>query len=404
MSTETSTSRTKEPAPPSIDELMARAASLRPAIAERAEATERERRVSGDTIKLLADQGLLSMSKPARFGGCEYGPSAMVRLGYELGQACGSTAWCAALSNCNALFVSYWDIQAQQDVWGEAQDNLVAAPLAPTGKCERVDGGFRVWGSWPYASNCENSQWTVLSAIIPDDGTGPSGPAWFLTPMSTVRVDQDTWRMAGLQGTGSKTLRAEEPVFVPAHRMVRISDVIALTTPGTRLEDNPLAQFGWSTFGAAALIAPLLGMARGALDWFVDNMRSKIRPGATTSAAHNLFVQERAGRAEVMLDAALGLVLRDLEEAEAIVFAGGSLDESLRIRIRRDCGFAARQAVEVVNSLFEAAGASSADLARPIQRFWRDVNAGANHVSLDERAIMAMVGQKLFGLAPVGQY
>lgn len=389
---------------PALDELVSRAAALRPVLAERAAATERNRRVSSETTRLLADNGLLTMCQPARFGGFEYGPSAMLRVGYELGQACGSTAWCAALANCNAWFGSYWSLQAQDDVWGERPENLLAAPLAPVGKCAPVVGGYHVWGRWPFASNCENSDWSVISAVIPEHDGRPSGPGWFLTPMSTLQIDQDTWHMAGLQGSGSKTIYADEPIFVPAHRMVRISDVIGLTTPGAAIEGNVLAHFGWSTFGATALVAPLLGMARGALDWFIDNMRTKMRPGASTNAAESPFTQVRAGRSAVAIDAALNLLLSDLQEAEALVFAGGALDAAQRIRIRRDFGFATRTAVEVVNELFEGAGASSAELSKPIQRFWRDVNGGARHVSLDEQAIMAMAGQQLFGLTPTGAY
>lgn len=388
---------------PSLDALAERAADLRPTLTARARETETNRRVSSETIELLAANDLLAMCKPARFGGYEYGPSAMVRIGYELGQACGSTAWCATLANSNAWFGSYWPLQAQQEMWGgEQPDALLAAPLAPTGKCEPVDGGYRVWGRWPFASNCENSDWTIISAMVPESSDGPSGPGWFLTPMSTVQVDQDTWRMAGMQGTGSKTLYADEPVFIPTHRLVRLRDVLGLTTPGTQIEGNTLARFGWSTFGAAALVGPLLGMARGALDWFVENMRSKVRPGATSGAADNPFVQYRAGRASVALDATLCLLLRDLEDAEAVVFAGNELDDRQRIRVRRNFGYATQQAVEIVNSLYGAAGASAGELDRPIQRFWRDVNSAAGHVSLDETAIMSMAGQSMFGLTPTG--
>lgn len=389
---------------PSLDELAARAAALRPLLAEKARETEARRRVSAEVIRLLAENGLLSMCQPARFGGYQYGPSAMVRIGYELGQACGSTAWCAVLANCNAWFGSYWPLQAQEEVWAERPGNLIAAPLAPTGQCEAADGGYQLSGRWPFASNCENSHWSVISAIVPEHDGVPSGPAWFLTPMETLQVDQDTWHVAGLQGTGSKTLYADEPVFVPAHRMVRLSDVIALTTPGTEIEGNVLARFGWSTFGATALVAPLLGLARGALDWFTASMGSKVRPGAPATAANSPFVQARAGRAAAGIDAALTLLLTDLAAAEALVFAGGTLDVAQRVRIRRDIGFATRQAVDAVNDLYEGAGASSSALDQPIQRFWRDANAGARHVSLDDQSIMATVGQQLFGIAPTGAH
>lgn len=387
---------------PSLDELMGRAAELRPEIAERARQTEQDRRVSADIIAKLRDAELLDMCKPARWGGFEYGPTAMVRLGFEIGQACGSTAWCAGLSNCNSWFGSYWSAEAQEDMWGTDPRVLLAAPLAPTGTCEVTDGGYLLSGQWPYASNCENAEWTILSAVIPPHDDAPPGPAWFVAPMSELEIDQDSWFVSGLQGTGSKTLVAKTPIFVPAHRMVRISDVVALTTPGASIPGNVMARFGWSTFGAAALVAPLLGMAQGAIDWSVVNLKNKRRPGSTTTADQNPFLQERIGRASASLDAAKSLLLDDLARAESTVFDGERLSDEERIRIRRDFGFVSRTCVEIVDSLYDVAGASGSELSKPIQRFWRDTNAGARHVSLDDSAIMAMVGQHLLGLEPVG--
>ena len=75
-----------------------------------------------------------------------------------------------------------------------------------------------------------------------------------------------------------------------------------------------------------------------------------------------------------------------------------------RIRIRRDIGFAAQQAVHAVNLLFEGAGGSATSLDTPIQRFWRDINAAARHASLEVQAIYALYGEERFGLPPVGQF
>ncbi len=391
---------------PSIDTLVARAQSFVPVLKEAAAATEANRRVSADIMHQLSEAGLLQIMKPARFGGYEYGPSAMLRVGFELGRGCGSTAWCAMIANCNAWYAAYWPLEAQCDIWENQPENLIAGTIVPTGKAEPVDGGFHVQGKWPYASNCENSQWYFVSAIIAAPGS-PPGASLFLVPAEDLRIDQDSWHMAGLQGTGSKTLVADMPIFVPAHRMIRFADMQAGSTPGVEIPDNPIARFGFTTFGATALVAPLLGLAQGALDWFGDAMRNKVRmtrPGAPSTAAENPFIQERAGRASSSIDAALALLISDLAAVEALIFAGDLLDITQRIRVRRALGFAAEQATFAVDHLYAGAGASAADLGTPIQRQWRDVNAGAHHVSLDVQAINTAMGQQLFGLAPVGSF
>jgi len=397
-----------EPATVSLDELLDRAKALRPMLAERASQTEIDRRVSAEITQLMVDSGLYRLGQPRRFGGYEYGPSALLQLGFEIGRGCGSTGWCAMIANVNAWLAAYWPLQAQEEIWADNPDHLVMGTFVPTGKCAAADGGFLVQGRWPFASNCDNSDWLFVSALLPEvDGQSP-GVGWFMVPREALNIDQDSWHVAGMQGTGSKTLFADEPVFVPSHRMIRFADVMRGTTPGRSIDGNAMAGFNFATFGAVTLVAPLLGVAQAALDWYSEAMRAKVKsslkPGAPVSVAQSPQAQARAGEAQVRIDAALALLMTDLIPLEAKVRAGEDLTVAERIRVRRDIGFAARQAADAVNMLFEGAGAASAASDMPIQRYWRDINAAARHASLDVQAIYGLVGQQCFGLEPAGQF
>lgn len=389
---------------PSIDELVGRARALRPLLAERATETERDRRISEETTTLLRDAGLLRMGQPKRFGGYAMPPSAMLKVGFEIGRACGSTSWCTSIANVNAWLASYWPLSAQTAIWGEAPNNLVTGTFVPTGSCTAVEGGYDIHGRWPFASNCDNSAWLFVSAPLPEG----QDIGWFMVPRGALRIDQDSWHVAGMQGTGSKTLIADGPVFVPAERMIRFGDVVGGTVPGRSITDNAMASHGFTTLGAVTLVAPLLGMAQGALDWFVEAMKTKIKtslkPGAPMSVAQGADAQQRVGAASAAIDSAMALLLADLMPFEAQIAAGEMPSDGDRIRIRRDIAFAARQAADAVNLLFEGAGAASAALDSPIQRYWRDINAAARHASLDVSAIYAMVGQQRFGLQPKGAF
>jgi 3-hydroxy-9,10-secoandrosta-1,3,5(10)-triene-9,17-dione monooxygenase len=393
---------------PPIDNLIERACALRPILLERAAATEAERRVSGETTRVLVEAGLYRLGQPRRFGGYEYGPSALLRLGFEIGRGCGSTGWCAMIANVNAWLASYWPIEAQEEIWGTNPDHLVTGTFVPTGKCAAADGGYLVHGRWPFASNCDNSDWLFVSALLPEVEGQPPSVGWFMVPRADLGIDQDSWHVAGMQGTGSKTLFADASIFVPAHRVVRFADVERGTTPGRGVAGNVMAGFNFATMGAVTLVAPLLGTAQAALDWYSEAMRAKVKaslkPGAAASVAQSPQAQARAGEAQARIDAALALLLADLAPLEERVRAGEDIAVADRIRIRRDIGFAARAAADAVNLLFEGAGAASAALDAPIQRYWRDINAAARHASLDTQAIYALVGQQCFGLDPKGQF
>jgi 3-hydroxy-9,10-secoandrosta-1,3,5(10)-triene-9,17-dione monooxygenase len=230
---------------------------------------------------------------------------------------------------------------------------------------------------------------------------------WCLVPITDMKVDQDTWFTSGLQGTGSKTVRIERPVFVPEHRMLRFAEIVAGTVPGKKIDDNNMSKFGFTTFGPTALVSPVLGMAQGALDCFIEMAKTKVRaakPGMIVPMAASPMIQNKIGAASATVESAFTLLLTSVATAEDKVRNDIPLAIGERIAIRRNQGFAAKQSVSVVNDLFAKEGAAGSDLAAPLQRFWRDANAAALHLSLDWEPIAAMYGQERLGLEPIGLY
>ena len=385
--------------------LLDRARELKPVFRAAARDTETNRRVSKNTMDLLRDAELTKLVRPARFGGFEYGTSELAQIAFELGSACGSTGWCGSLAMCYQWMTSFFPLEAQQDVWSDP-DDLIAGSYQPSKDCEIVPGGIKLAGSWPYASNCENSQWLMLGARL-QNAKGPPDVMWCLVPITDMVVDQDTWFTSGLQGTGSKSVHISKPVFVPDHRMIRFADVVGGTVPGKTVQDNDMSKFGFSTFGPTALVSPVLGMAQGALDCFIQMAQTKVRaakPGMIVPMASSPLIQTKIGAASATIESAFTLLLTSVRAAEDNVRSGIPLEIGERIAIRRNQGFAAKQSVTVVNDLFAKEGAAGSDLAAPLQRFWRDANAAALHLSLDWEPIAAMYGQQRLGLEPVGLY
>ena len=395
----------RSPARPEFSVLLERARALKPIFRDAARDTETNRRVSKKTMDHLRDAELTKLVRPARFGGFEYGLPELAQIAFELGSVCGSTGWCGSLAMCYQWMTAFFPLEAQQDVWSDP-DNLVAGSYQPSKECEIVQGGIKLAGMWPYASNCENSQWLMLGALM-QNAKGPPDVMWCLVPITDMKVDQDTWFTSGLQGTGSKTVRIERPVFVPEHRMLRFAEIVAGTVPGKKIDDNNMSKFGFTTFGPTALVSPVLGMAQGALDCFIEMAKTKVRaakPGMIVPMAASPMIQNKIGAASATIESAYTLLVSSVAAAEDKVRRGVPLEVAERVAIRRNQGFAAKQSVAVVNDLFAKEGAAGSDLAAPLQRFWRDVNAAALHLSLDWEAIAAMYGQQKLGLEPVGLY
>ena len=391
-----------------IEQLVERARDLGPELAARTDQAERDGRVSDELTALVKAAGLNRVSQPAGFGGFAYGPSAVFKVTYEMARSCPSTSWCAMVANSNAWFASYWPEEVQRDIWGSDPTTMVAISGIPLGKGRKVDGGYEIWGAWPWASNCDNCEWAIVSSAIADvEGERPE-TQWFIVPMSELQIDQDSWDMAGMQGTGSKTLLRKDPLFVPEIRRVKLTQVATGTTPGRSIPGNTMAQYNFSTLSGVVLLGPVLGMARGALDAFVETMRSKVKTslvaGASTTAGATPLVQVRVADASARIDAAVALLLSSVEPFEEKVAAGQDVSVEERVRIRRNIGFAARQAFEAINILAEGAGSSSFSSKSMFQRFWRDLSVAVRHVTLDTDAIYQTYGQEQFGLPPQGSF
>ena len=238
------------------------------------------------------------------------------------------------------------------------------------------------------------------------DGEGAAKPTFLLVPRNDVRID-DNWHTMGLAGTGSKNIVADD-VYVPAHRALAFADMVAGTAPGTAINTNPIYRQSFLSVLPVALIAPVLGMAEGALADFVGMVKVHTTRGAAAGGNRRMAefatVQMRVAEATGCIDAARLLIFRDVADVYANAARGVPTPLDMRLRNRLDHAFATRLLVQGVDALFNASGGQSLYLERPIQRVWRDAHAAAAHASLNWDAVSTMYGQYALGLPPQGQY
>jgi alkylation response protein AidB-like acyl-CoA dehydrogenase len=156
------------------------------------------------------------------------------------------------------------------------------------------------------------------------------------------------------------------------------------------------------------LVAPALGMARGALEAFKDQAAGRTTrravAGGNNRMSEFITVQMRVAEATASIDAAELMIHRDIGETLATVTSGKPADVKLRMRNRLTHSFTTKLLVQAVDAVFLAAGGSALGLQHPVQRFWRDIHAAASHISLNWDSVSAMYGQHVFGLEPRGQY
>lgn len=378
-------------------EVLGAVRDLRATFAERAEEAESARRLSDESIRDLVDAGVLRMLQPSAYGGREDNPVHFYDVVREIAAACGSTGWVASVLGVHPWHLGCFPERAQEDVWGEDPDTILASSYAPVGRLTPVDGGFRLSGHWRFSSGCDHAEWALLGAMV----VGPEGlPLDFITtlvPASDFRV-VDVWDAVGLRGTGSNDVVVED-AFVPRHRTLRNYEMGQLKVPGQRVNRGPLYRMPFGAIFTSAVAAPVVGAVAGGLDAFVSAMQHRNR--LSLGGGHfveDQFAQVAVARASSDVDAAILQTDHNIGAMYALAREQAEIPMELRLRTRRDQVRATERALAAVEVVFKIAGATSLRRGNPIERAWRDAHAGSVHVANDVERTLALYGKGRFGL------
>jgi 3-hydroxy-9,10-secoandrosta-1,3,5(10)-triene-9,17-dione monooxygenase len=370
---------------------------LLPGIAARADECEQARKVPAETIAELKAAGVFAMLQPKRWGGLETDPVEFYEVVRTIASVCGSTGWVASVVGVHPWQLALFPSEAQEDVWGSDPTTLVSSSYAPTGRLTPVQGGYRAKGRWSFSSGCDHCQWVLLGALV----MGPDGkPVDFLTilvPRKDYQVD-DVWDVVGLRGTGSNDIVIRD-VFVPAHRTLSFNDVSALRCPGQLENAAPLYKLPFGTVFAYTITTPIIGIATGAYNAHIERMRERTRISyGGQKVSGDSFAHVRVARAASDIDASWLQLERNLDEEMTFTSAGEEIPMELRARARRDQVAATERCMNAISLLFKNSGGHALKNGNPVERAWRDGNAGSVHAANDTERWLAMYGKFAFGL------
>ena len=383
------------------EDLVARAAALKPALRERQRETERNRRVSDETVAEMKAAGLYKVIQPARYGGYEYDLWTFARCAAEIGAGCGSTAWIYATAAQHQWQIGMYDDAAQAEVWSDTSEAISASSYSPGGMAVEVDGGYRITGKWLYCSGVLNADWMILGARISKDADSePHTQGYILVPKSDYSVE-DNWDVVGLIGTGSNDVIIED-LFVPSHRMLTLDEALSGNPPGAAVNGNELWRIPFFAAISLCLCAPAMGMAQGALETYVEMIGVRKTRGAALSQPQSMAdfptIQVRVAEAAAAIDAAKMLVRRDCNDIMRIMAEGRELTVEERARNKGDLSFAVKLARQAVDLLYESVGGAGLSNDSKTQRYWRDVHSASKHISMNWDMCSTLYGRVLLGL------
>lgn len=351
----------------SASDLPKRAEDLLDLLRSNAFRTEEGRRVVDENIAAIAEAGLFKMTVPRRYGGYEADFTTFLTVTSTLAEACGSTAWVTSLINVSNWITSLFCEQAQDDVFGADPDARVCGVFAPTSTTRAVDGGLVVSGRWGFASGSLHSQWALLGVPVVDESGAQIDQGLALIPMTELSIE-DTWYVAGMRGTGSNTIVADE-VFVPSHRVLSLPQAVEghVATP---FVDEALYRSAFVPVASLILVGPQLGLVKGALAGVLASLAKGKGISYTfyDKATDSGSTQINVANAASLIDTAELHMFRAAADIDAAAKNGEFPPFATRARVRMDVGVVATRAREAMDLLLTVQGAGSFAEVNPCSR------------------------------------
>jgi len=378
--------------------MLERARALIPLLTQRAPAAAAARQLPEETIAEYHAAGILRILQPKRFGGQQGRFSLFSRIVEELTYGCASSAWVYAVLAEHQWIIAQYPEQAQIDVWGDDPEAVASSSLAPRAAAERVPGGWRLSGKYPFSSGCDFAQWAILGVFLGERGD-PRHIAYLLVPLAEIDIADD-WQTLGLLGTGSKSLVLHD-VFVPEYRCVMVSDLFAGTPPGALVHpDYPVLRAPRGFLVSYSLPPVAIALGQRALDIACAALAGRVSRGVT-KVAESEVVQMVIGEAAAAIDAATLMLHTGRDSSTAEVSSGRRITEAEALRARRDMVYAQHQVSWAVDRLCELDGARWVYDSDQLGAIRRDVMTILTHHAASRQAAMAPYGKLL--LAPDAQ-
>jgi alkylation response protein AidB-like acyl-CoA dehydrogenase len=279
------------------------------------------------------------------------------------------------------MTAAYLDPQVAWRIFGRDPRAVLAWGPDPKARAV-VDGdGYRVTGKWSFNSGGRHATWLGAHAPIYEaDGTTPRlhpdgtrQERTMLVPASEIEWT-DIWSVTGLRGTASDA-------FSLTNHFVRHDHSITRDFTQECRESGPLYRLSALCLYEIAFAGVALGIARAALDYFVDFARNKVPRGMKSPIRDNAVTQSGTAQAEARVLAARHYLLHVIGSIwDGVTAPGGSFTLERRMAIRLASTHAIHQARDAVDFTYHAAGASAIFESHPLERRFRDIHTVAQQL------------------------
>jgi indole-3-acetate monooxygenase len=378
------------------DDLLAAVARLAPPLRSAATEIEKARSLPEPIVEAMVEAGLYRLLLPRSLGGGEVDPLTYFEVVEALARADTAAAWSVLISTSTMTITARGLPDATlAQMFKTARQAVMAGSGPPRGRAVPVPGGVRLTGRWSQGSNILIAGWVHVGCHLHDGERprlGPDGKPVYLRcvlPASETHP-VDTWDTTGMRGTGSHDFTITDAFIPDAH-------VHSGSEESARPE--PLYQFpAWTHVAHAALG---LGIGRTAIEEMVrlaGGKRATWLPGEGRLATRTT-IQAKVAQAEALVGSGRAYVREATRDLWETVSRAERPSAEQRAVYRLAIAQAMANAVQAVDLMYAAAGASAIYAASPLDRCLRDAHTAAAHVWVAADTY-ELAGRLLLGLDP----
>jgi len=230
---------------------------------EHAEYGDENGKLAEPVVEALHDEGLLGMWTPKAVGGAELDPVSSLEVIENVAYGDPSAGWVLmAAALAIGTGAAYLDDSAVKELFSGKRLPVIAGQGTRPGTAVPEKNGFRLSGSWSFASGIKHGTHIHTLGII--QGTGE--PRIFVLPVEQVQLI-DNWDVMGLRATGSIDYKIDNAFVPDAYTHFAITE--------TPKRGGSLYTMGIIGFAAMCHTGWACGIGRRLLDELAKNVRAR---------------------------------------------------------------------------------------------------------------------------------
>lgn len=383
----------------SLSGLLETVREIAPILSGHLEEERINRRLSKPVMNALREAGLFRLYLPQPLGGFEVDPLTTAKVVEEVSRYNTAAGWTLMVANTSRWWCSRLSDAGIADIFGNDPDTFLAGAFHPPVSATATDGGFKIKGRTPLASNIHDAKWVFVTAFVMENGNIkmhngiPEIIGVHMTSSDCEIVD--SWHTIGMQSTDSCDIVVND-VFVPTHLVYPLA-------PEFQANDSfrgPLYRYAAIGASIASLIAPVaLAVARNAIEELKLLAEKKVPFGSMTSLSMKGSIQRKIGLAEALVQSSRSYLFQTLENTWKKVLSGAKLELKDKADLLLASAHANQSCFQAVDLMYSAAGTTGIYTKNKLANYFADAQVIRQHGFANESRYET-AAQVYLGLPP----